>query len=93
MKPFLEVPICITNTESEEKKTTAKIQPGEIAYFYPGFHWGTIVVMKSGSSMLVDLDEPTFMSGLDLYEESVKKAPGKFGTLKLTAKNKLHAAN
>lgn len=93
MKPFLEVPICIVNTEDKEKKTTAKMQPGEIAYYYPGFNWGTIVVMKSGSSMLVDVTEEEFTAGLDLYEQHIKKLPGKFGTLTLQTKKPLHATN
>lgn len=86
MLPFLEVPMCLSNNEKQEKEVTGKIQPVDISYYYPGFNWGVVVVMKSGSSYLINLPVEQFDQALALYDKSVKSNAGKFGNLSLTTK-------
>ncbi len=95
MQPFLEVPIGIVNSDKEEKETVARLVPNDISYFYPGFNYGTVVVMKSGSSFITLLTYDEFDGALNGYSEHLKKHPGKFGTLKITSKPKsiLHPVN
>ena len=81
MSPFLEIPIIITNNEDSQKDTTAKLQPGEIEYFYPGFYMGTAVIMKSGNIILSTLDYKEFDSALAAYNDFVKAKPNQYGTL------------
>lgn len=83
MKPFIQVPLCLSNSEGAEKTTVVQFQPSEVSYYYPGFHWGTIVVMKSGGSFLTPLDHNQFSSALDTYTKFVRKNPGKFGLLNI----------
>lgn len=92
MLPFLEVPICIANSEKKEKVTLGKILPNEIAYYYPGFYDGVVVVTKSGQSFLLDMEEPAFEAMLDAYSKEVKSHTGKFGILRIS-KPKLHASS
>ena len=87
MKPFLEIPIGIVNAEKEEKSTVARIQPDSIEYYYPGFHSGTVVVMKSGNSMLSTLSNDEFDAGLAAYHEKTKSFTGKFGNLQIKTKS------
>lgn len=83
MQPFLKIPIHIQNSEKEHKEIDAFIRPNEIEYFYPGFYEGTVIVMKSGSSMLSRLSPPEFEKVLSVFEKSTKSAPGKFGVLEI----------
>lgn len=94
MLPFLELPMVISNNEGQEKEVSVRIQPSEIAYYYPGFHWGIVVVMKSGSSYLLNLPVEQFDATLATYHSSVKSNAGKFGNLKITPKKQiLHATD
>jgi hypothetical protein len=87
MKPFLEIPVGVANTEKEEKQTIARIQPDNIEYYYPGFYQGTVIVMKSGNSMFSTLTESELDAGLSLYHDKTKAYTGKFGNFKLNTKN------
>jgi len=87
MLPFLEIPMCIANNEKEEKGVVTRIQPNEIAYYYPGFHWGTVVVMKSGSSFLTVFTSDELDAALKGYDQHVKAYAGKFGNLQVTPKS------
>jgi hypothetical protein len=93
LKSFLELPMIIENNEQKAKEVFCRIQPGEIAYYYPGFYTGVIVVMKSGSSYLIDLTVDVFDAALTSYNEAVRNNPGKFGNLSIKPKTKIHAAN
>ena len=81
MNPFLEVPIVIGNNEGKDKDTVAKIQPGEIEYFYPGFYHGTSIIMKSGHIFLCQLEYEQFSQALASYNDFTKAKPDQFGTL------------
>lgn len=94
MLPFLELPMVIANNENQEKEVVVRLQPSEIAYYYPGFNWGVVAVMKSGSSYLINLPVEQFDQALSMYCSTVKSNTGKFGNLKLTPKKPiLHAAD
>lgn len=96
MNPFLEIPIAIVNSEKEEKTTTARIMPGQIEYYYPGFYSGTIIVMKSGNSMMALSTFAEIDAALAGYDKFVKTNAGKFGNLQLTPKEKpkiIHVTN
>jgi hypothetical protein len=95
MNPFLELPIVLMNNEKESKEVIGKIQPSEIEYYYPGFHDGVILVMKSGSSFMTTLTEEELSAGLDAYYKFILNHRGKFGNLQITKNSKsiLHVAN
>lgn len=50
MNPLLEIPVLIPEKDGTESVLTGRIQPGEIAYYYPipGAAIGTEVVLKCG---------------------------------------------
>lgn len=93
MLPFLELPICLANVEKEEKTVTGRIKPGDISYMYPGFYAGTIIVFKSGSSIMTSCTQAEIDAALIAYQEFVDKNPNKFGNLQLAQKPKLHVTN
>lgn len=93
MLPFLELPMIIVNNEGTEKEVAARIQPSEIGYYYPGIHWGVVMVMKTGASHLINLPLDQFDAALLAYHQSLKSNPGKFGNLKITPKKLLHATD
>jgi hypothetical protein len=93
MLPFLEVPKIITNNEKNEKQVIGRVQPSEIADYYPGFYEGTVVVLKSGSSFFSPLSVEEFDNALVAYNSFIKSNTGKFGSLKITPKPKLHVTN
>lgn len=93
MLPFLEIEIAIVNSDKEEKTITARIQPNEIEYYYPGFYQGTVVVMKSGQSYLTLESVGTFDKMLTEYHKIIKSNAGKFGNVSITNKKQMHAAN
>ncbi|MDF2189294.1 hypothetical protein [Paraflavitalea sp. CAU 1676] len=82
MQPFLEVPMCLANSEKKEKVVMGKCLPTEIAYYYPGFYNGVVVVTKSGQSFLLALEESQFEAMLEAYSKMTKSNTGKFGILR-----------
>jgi hypothetical protein len=93
MSPFLEIPLCLQNSEGEEKQTVGRIQPNDISYYYPGFNWGTVIVMKQGSSFLTTLKYEELDAALMSYDKFVKSNTGKFGNLILHKKPALHVTS
>ncbi len=93
MQPFIELPKVILNNEQQQKEVITRVQPGEIADYYPGFHEGTVIVLKSGSSFFVPLPIEQVDAIIAAYAEFVRTNQGKFGNLKFKTKSKLHAAN
>jgi hypothetical protein len=94
MLPFLELPMTIVNNEEKQKEVIGRIQPTEVADYYPGFYEGTVVVLKSGSSLHTPLSVEEVDNALAAYHSFIKANTGKFGNLKLTPKKPLlHAAD
>jgi hypothetical protein len=87
MHPFLEIPIAITNVEKLEKLTTCRMKPGEISYYYPGFHDGTVIVLKSGDCLFTTLTYDQVDAAIKAYKAYIEKNPGQFGNLEMTASN------
>lgn len=88
MSIYLEVPICIENKDGETKDVTARLRPAEIAFYYPGFHWGCVIVMKSGASFLSSLSDSEIDSALQQFDGIAKKAGGKIsGNITLKKKD------
>lgn len=86
MNPFLEIPICITNIDKEEKVVTARIKPGEIEYYYPGFNWGTCLIMKSGNIICSTWTFEQTEAAITAYVAHMKKNPTQFGNLAINHK-------
>jgi hypothetical protein len=86
MQPFLEIPISIANVKGEEKLTTCRMKPGNIDYYYPGFHEGTVIVLKSGQAILSTLTYKEFDDALNAYKAFIDKSPGVFGNLQIKTK-------
>lgn len=96
MNPFLEIPIGIVNSKQEQKETITRLRPTEIEYYYPGFYEGTVIIMKSGSSMLSTLSFDEVDAAIHSYLQYIKDHPGKFGNLQVKLKEKsniLHPVN
>jgi len=83
MLPFILLPVGIVNVEQEQKTVTARIQPENIDYYYPGFHSGTVIVNKSGNSLLTTMLPEQFDAVLVEYDKQRKSKTGKFGILKI----------
>lgn len=79
MNPFLEIPVCMAgkadNPDAAEKIEVGRILPSEIAMYYPGYYWGTIVVMKSGSSFLSPMSCAELDNARYQYYDFIKKNP------------------
>lgn len=94
MKPFLEIPVCLQGGHNEDEKVvTARVQPSEIAYHYPGYHWGAVVVFRSGSSLLTSMSSDELDLAILGYESFQKKNPNNRHNIKLTAKPKPDESN
>ena len=92
--PFLKVPMVLENIDKEQKEVEKRIRPAEIADYYPGFHEGTIVVLKHGGSFFCPMKIEAFDDLLIEYYKFTKKNPTTFGVVQMTAQNqKLHAAD
>lgn len=86
MKPFIEIPIIIVNSDNEKKQVLVRQQPEWISYYYPGFHQGTVIVLKCGNSFLTPHTVEEVDAILLAYDKLVKANPNQFGNLKLTQK-------
>ena len=80
MMPFLKLPIILPGNPEEneaDKETQARIQPCEIESFNDGYHWGCLIVFKSGEIKMTRLTADEFEQALIKYwqafNEMVKK--------------------
>lgn len=94
MHPFLEVPVCLQGGHNEEEKiVTARIRPSEIAFHYPGYHWGCVIVFKSGSSLLTGMMPEELDAAIIGFDSFQKKNPSNVHNIKLTAKKTANGSN
>lgn len=93
MRPFLKLPKVIANNEGKEFNSVSRLQPDEIADYYPGAYEGTIIVLRSGSSFFCPLSAEQIDETLQAYHNTLKKNPGVFGILEITPKPKIHATS
>jgi len=50
---FIAIEVCLTNGDSnQDKKVTGFYRVTDIAGMYPGYSWGTIVILHSGTTFL-----------------------------------------
>lgn len=77
------MPIGIVNSDKDEKEVTARIQPDEIDYYYPGFNSGSVIVNKSGNSFFTTLATEQIDEILLNYN---KVSKNKFGILQIQTK-------
>lgn len=79
MKPLLEIPVCLAGKPGDdsqpEKEVMGRVLPDEIAFHYPGYHWGSIIVLKSGHSFLTTLDSEAIDTARLAYDDMVTKNP------------------
>jgi hypothetical protein len=96
MNPFLELEVCHAGGGKDdlpEKTVMGRILPGEIAMHYPGYHWGAIVVLKSGYTFLTTMTSDDLDAARQAYAAMQKKNPTNTNNIQLTKKSKLHAAD
>lgn len=99
MNPFLEIPVCLSGKEGDdqqpEKEVVGRLLPGEIAFHYPGYHWGAIVVLKSGHSFLTKMTSEEIDAARQAYHKIMKEKPENTANIQLKAKQKplIHAAD
>jgi hypothetical protein len=86
MKPFLKIPAVISNKDGDDKQVDARLQPEEIAEYYPGIYTGSVIVLKSGSSFFCLLSAEQLDDMLEKYAHFVKHKPNQFGFIEVTAK-------
>lgn len=56
--PFLKIPIVLPGNPEEtekDKEVPARIQPAEIESFNDAYHWGCLIVFKSGEIKMTKL--------------------------------------
>lgn len=96
MNPFLEIPVCLAgkadDPEQPEKIVTGRVLPGEIAFHYPGYHWGSVVVLKSGYTFLTTLESANIDAARQAYADIMTKNPNNKNNIQLTPKSKIHVA-
>ncbi len=86
MNPFLEIEVCHAGGGPEdlpEKTVVGRILPGEIAMHYPGYHWGAIVVLKSGYTFLTTLSSDELDAARQAYSAVQKKSPNNISNIHL----------
>lgn len=92
MNPLLEIPVCLPGKEDDpdqpEKVVTGRISPGEIAFYYPGYHWGSVVVLKCGSSLLTTWSAEELDHARAVYYEFVKRNPNTKLNVQMVLKDK-----
>lgn len=56
MRSLIEVPVCLVGKgDNIDKEVTARIDPATISGYYPGYHWGSVIMMNSGAEFLTTL--------------------------------------
>lgn len=83
MKPFLLLPRYVHNSDDKWIKVRGRVRPDEIADYYQGANNGTVVVLKSGSSFLLDIEIEELDYILSEYYKKVETAPDEFGFLQI----------
>jgi hypothetical protein len=84
MNAHLEIPVCLAGGEKEEEKVvTGRILPAEIAFYYPGYHWGSVVILKSGYSVLTTLTPEEIDQAILSYRILIAKGGSLKGNLAL----------
>ena len=86
MNPFLEIPIVIGKKKllrRYERKTVARILPGEIALHYPDDYGCTVIVMKSGASITTPLTAINIDEARQVYDRTIKQHPGRANNLQI----------
>lgn len=74
MLPFFKIPTLLPgNPENGEGDKIAEyfIQPESIESFGPGYHFGTLVYMKSGQMHMLKMTSDEFEVGLNAYYKNV----------------------
>lgn len=91
MNPFLEIPVCLAGgKDTSEKEVTGRVLPSEIAFHYPGYNWGAVIVLKSGHSILTTLSSEEIDAARQAYGIILKDRPGNISNIQLKPKNPLH---
>lgn len=94
MNPFLEIPVFLAGGEgTPEKEVVGRILPGEIAFHYPGYHWGAVIILKSGYSVLTTMSCEAIDAARQAYAKILKEQPNNMNNIQLTAKPQLHATD
>jgi hypothetical protein len=76
-----------TSTEYDHKITTGRVMPGEIAAHYPSLNLkGTIIILKSGYSFVTTLTCADVDAARQVYEQMIKKNPGRTNNLQIIPK-------
>lgn len=74
MLPFLQIQIDLPgDNENPDKEVIARIQPDSVETFYPGFHYGTIIVMRSGQIYITKMETEKFGAALGNYWAQLNK--------------------
>lgn len=90
MNPLLEIPVILAGKDENtpEQAVTGRINPGEIAYYYPGYNFGAIVVMKSGNSFLTTWSADELDHARIVYYDFIKKNPTNRMNVRMVQKDK-----
>lgn len=86
MNPFLEIPIVIGKRslfKQGERKAVLRILPGEIAAHHPDEYGRTVIIFKSGVKITTLLSSADVDEARQVYDECVKKNPGRNNNLQI----------
>ena len=94
MNPLLAIPVILAGgkdadgDDKPEKVVIGRISPGEISHYYPGYDFGAIVVMKSGSSFLTTWSAEDLDHARVVYYDFVKRNPTNRMNVQMIPKDK-----
>lgn len=90
MNPLLEIPVILAGKDENtpEQVVIGRISPGEISHYYPGYDFGAIVVMKSGSSFLTTWSAEDLDHARVVYYDFVKRNPTNRMNVQMIPKDK-----
>lgn len=86
INPYLKIPIVLPGNQEDqegEKTVEARLQPEEIAIYYPGYHFGTLIYLRSGAMIMTRLKPEEVDFGIDTYWKNVKKKQDKEDRIQL----------
>lgn len=91
MNPMMEIPVCLAGGKDQDEKTViGRFRPDQIQGYYPGYNWGSVVIVANSSILTTltceELDQAMTQYRVLCESGKVRKVGGNLSIIK-TAKD------
>ena len=88
MNPFVEIPVIVKKSFGRKKEVTGRILIGEISCHYPLNKKSSLIILKSGASLITALDSASLDMARQVYDKMMKQNPGRTENLQIVRNDK-----